>query len=145
MPQPINEEEHKARDTFLGARARLGILITNRKEGTPMGVPVWFDWDGETVRMFAGDFTTKIKRIRRDPRASLLVTNDLDELEYWVAFDGTIELSDSGGIELAEKLAERYWDLADPERRKTLEVWRQAKDMLCVMTLRPTKVRSGSG
>ena len=35
-----------------------------------MGIPVWFDWDGEVVRMFAGKDTPKVHRLRRDPKAS---------------------------------------------------------------------------
>ncbi len=46
-----------------------------------MGIPVWFDWDGEVVRMFAGKDTPKVHRLRRDPKASVLVTNHIDEPE----------------------------------------------------------------
>ena len=87
--KPMELTDEASREEFL-ATPRLGILLTNRREGTPMGVPVWFEWDGEVVRMFAGNFTTKIKRLRRDPRASLLVTNRIEEPECWVAFDGEV-------------------------------------------------------
>lgn len=130
-------------EAFL-AKPRLGVLMTNRLEGTPMGVPVWFDWDGKVVRMFGANFTSKIGRLKRDPRASLLVCNDRDEQEFWVAFDGKVSITGSGGIELAEQLAPRYWDLEDPKRRETLDVWRSASEVLCVLTLEPTKIRSGS-
>jgi len=108
-----------------------------------MGVPVWFDWDGKVVKMFAGDYTPKVRRLRRDPRASVLVTNRIDESERWVAFDGLVSISDTGGFELAERLAPRYWDLEDPARRETFELWRSARDAFCLLTLDPTRIRTG--
>ncbi len=142
MPPAIDLTDAETRDRFLD-RPRLGTLSTNRREGTPMGVPVWFEWDGSVVRMFSATTAAKVKRLRNDPRASLLVTNHLDEHENWVAFDGKVTISDEGGIELAERLAPRYWDLEDSERLETLEVWRKGKDFMCLLTLDPTQIRTG--
>ena len=75
------------RDEFL-SETRLGIFITLNPDGFPIGAPVWFDWDGETVRVFTAATSPKIKRIQADDRASLLVINDVPEPERWVAFDG---------------------------------------------------------
>ena len=140
-PTAINDEE--SRERFLST-PRLAILATNRREGTPITVPVWFEWDGSVVRMFAASTSPKVRRLRNDPRASVLVTNRLDEGESWVAFDGVVSISDTGGFELAERLAPRYWDLEDPERRDMLELWRKAQGILCLLTLEPTKIRTGS-
>ena len=135
-------ESEERRDEFLSVR-RLAILLTNRREGTPMGVPIWYDWDGEVVQMFADKNSPKIHRLHRDRKASVLVTNHIDEQERWVAFDGVVSISETGGIELAERLAQRYWDLEDPEKRKVLEYWRKVRDSLCLLTLKPTKIRTG--
>ncbi len=142
MTSTSHFENDEARDQFL-ATPRLAVLLSNRQEGTPMGVPVWFDWDGQVVQMFAGDYTSKIRRLRRDPKASVLVTNRIDEAERWVAFDGVVSISDTGGFELAERLAPRYWDLEDPARRKMFEFWRSARDAFCLLTLAPTRIRTG--
>ena len=136
-------ESEESRDAFLGA-PRLGILITNRLEGTPIGVPVWFDWSNGVVCMFADKESTKVARLGRDPRASLLVTNDVGEPEAWVAFDGEVSVDEHAGVELASKLAPRYWDLEDPERRSALDSWLQAPEAFCLLTLAPTRIRSGS-
>ncbi len=143
MARPTTLADEESRERFL-ERPRLGILTTNRRSGTPIAVPVWFEWDGEAARMFAANTSPKVRRVRNDPRASLLVTNHLDEGESWIAFDGEVSVEEQGGIELAERLAPRYWDLEDPERRDMLELWRQAKDHLCLLTLEPTAIRSGS-
>jgi PPOX class probable F420-dependent enzyme len=134
----MNDEE---RERFL-TEPRYGILNTIRSDGLPIGVPVWFDWDGETVRMFTSVVAPKVKRIQADPRASLLVVNHPTEQESWVSFDGEVAVRDHGGLELAERLALRYWDLSDPERQATLELWRKAAAALRVLELRPERVRS---
>jgi PPOX class probable F420-dependent enzyme len=143
MAKPVQINDDESRDLFLST-PRLAILMTNRREGTPIGVPVWFEWDGNVVRMFAANTSPKVRRLRRDPRASVLVTNRLDEGECWVAFDGEVSISDAGGFELAERLAPRYWDLEDPERRDMLELWRKAQAVLSLLTLKPTLIRTGS-
>ena len=144
MSKPTDLQDEATREAFLAARPRLAILTSNRREGTPIAVPVWFEWDGQVVRMFAATTSPKVKRLRRDPRASVLVTNHLDEGESWVAFDGKVTIEEGQGIELAERLAPRYWDLEDPERSGMLELWRQAKDALSLLTLEPTAIRTGS-
>ena len=134
----MNDDE---RERFL-AEPRYGILTTVRSDGSPIGVPVWFDWDGETVRMFTGVISPKIKRLQGDPRASLLVVNHLTENEAWVSFDGPVSIHEEGGLELAEALAPRYWDLSDPRRQETLELWRKAAAAMRLLELRPVRVRS---
>ena len=51
MPNPLADEAK--REAFL-ATPRLAILMTNREDPAPIGVPVWFEWNGTTVEMFAG-------------------------------------------------------------------------------------------
>jgi PPOX class probable F420-dependent enzyme len=129
------------RDTFL-TKTRYGYLTTLRRDGAPLTVPVWFEWDREVVRVFTGKDSAKVKRIRHDPRVTLLVTNQLDEPEAWVAFDGPASIELEGAFELAERLAHKYWDLSDPERQATLEGWRAQAETLCVIALRPERVRT---
>ena len=140
MPDPFPAQAARAR--FLEP-PRLGILSSNRKDGSAISVPVWFDWDGTTVHMFAANSSPKVRRLQNDPRASLLVVNNLDEPEGWVAFDGEVEIG-PGDFSLVEKLAARYWDLNDPARAKTLEEWRGGQAFFCFLTLTPKRIRSGA-
>jgi PPOX class probable F420-dependent enzyme len=134
----MNDE---VRERFL-ADPRYGILNTIRADGWPIGVPIWFAWNGETVRMFSSVLSPKIKRLERDPRASLLVVNHPTEEEAWVSFDGRVSIHEEGGFELAEELASRYWDLSDPGRQETLALWRKAAAALRLLELRPDRIRS---
>jgi len=127
------------------AETRLAVLTTLRDDGSPVAVPVWFEWDGDVARMFSGWRAGKTHRLQRDARATLLVPNHVDELERWVAFDGEVAIRDHGGFELADRMAQRYWDMERPERRAELESWRKMASHLRLLELRPTVVRSWKG
>ena len=129
------------RDAFL-AKVRLGILTTLREDGSPVAVPVWFEWDGAAVRVFTSVLSEKIRRLERDPRASLLVVNHVGEPEAWVAFDGSVTIRRDGAFELAERLAQRYWVLADAGHQAELGRWRTAAGALRVLELIPARIRS---
>ena len=139
MPNPFTDPAKL--DAFL-ATPRLAILMMNRAAPAPIGVPVWFEWDGTTVEMFAERGSPKIVRLERDPNASVLVTNAIGEREAWVAFDGPITIA-PGGIELAERLAERYWDMSDAGHRAVVEQWRRGADALCRLSMSPSAIRGG--
>ena len=53
--------------------AHTGILITLRRDGMPIALPVWFVVDDRSVALMTPAGTKKIARIRHDPRASFLV------------------------------------------------------------------------
>jgi hypothetical protein len=59
----------------------------------------------------------------------------------WVAFDGRATITRDGAFELAERLARRYWDMADPEEQTTVESWRKTSAGLRVIEIIPTSVR----
>ena len=134
------------RDEFL-ATPRLGIFTQLRDDGAPVAVPVWFEWDGTVVRAFTGAVYAKVRRAQRDPRATLLATNTLDEGEAWVAFDGTVSVGapGDGAIELAERLADRYWDMQEPEHQQAVAGWRAIAAHLVVLTLTPERIRTSLG
>ena len=72
--------------------------------------------------MFAGASSAKIKYLRENPNASVLVTNHVGEPEGWVAFDGRIEIAEfttEDWQQLIDRVAPKYWDLNQqaPRRR----------------------------
>lgn len=132
------------RDAFL-ADPHYAVLSTLRRDGSPVSVPVWFDWDGRSVTMFTYEGSPKLGRLRSDPRATVLVANNLDEKEKWVAFDGAVTISNEGGRELGLRLAERYWDLDDPERAQTVERWSAIDSGWFLLELVPERIRTYAG
>ncbi len=130
-----------ARATFL-AQTRLGFFSTLNPDGTPATIPIWFEWDGSRARMFTLATSPKLQRLQLDPRATLVIASSLGEKEEWVSLEGTITIQPEGGIELAERLAERYWDLGDPARMQTLQTWRDEASQLRLLELHPSRIRS---
>jgi len=127
------------RDRFLAER-RYGMLTTLRTNGAPVSLPVWYEWDGATLRMFCHVESGKMKRLKRDARATVLVVNHPDEAENWVAFDGRITVRTEGGLELAERVFDRYYPPGD-ERRSALESWRNMADEWRLLELTPDSIR----
>lgn len=135
MPRMTNAQ----RNAFLAER-RYGILTTLRRDGMPVSLPVWYEWDGTTLRMFCHEASGKLKRLRHDARASVLVVNSPDEPENWVAFDGRITVCDEGGLEMAERVFDRYYPHGDP-RRESLDAWRKMKGEWRLLELKPKAIR----
>ena len=131
------------RDAFL-SEPRLAILMTNRAEAAPMGIPVWFEWNGATVEIFAGKGTPKLARIEKDPNISVLITNHIGEREAWVAFDGVATVCHDGVGALISRLAEHYWDLTQPDLKAVLDQWLAAEAQLVRISLAPDRIRSGA-
>ncbi len=133
----------EVRDAFL-AETRIGILTTLDHSGWPISVPVWFEWDRSHARIFTTATSRKMGRLERDPRASLLVSNEVGQPEYWVAIDGDVDILNDGAVELAKRLANRYWDMSDEKRRKTVDTWVKDGDTLRVLEITPTNIRTYS-
>ena len=126
-------------DAFLRA-TRIGMLSTLDAGGAPNAMPLWYDWDGEKIRMFTSRGTGKVGRLARDPRACLSVADPVGAPEAWVTVEGTVEVFDEGGRELACRLAALYYE---PEKAKrTIDVW-EKKDDWVLLELTPTRIRSG--
>ena len=83
--------------------------------------PVWFEaTEDGTVQLFTGPDTLKVRRLRRDPRASIVVPAPVGERERWVSIAGGVTVESDGAHDLAARLAARYWDLDDPTRAADL-------------------------
>lgn len=83
--------------------------------------PVWFEvTDAGTVQIFTGPSSRKVRRLRQDARASLVVAAPVGERERWVSVAGPTTVEPDGGHDLAVRLAARYWDLSDPTRADDL-------------------------
>ncbi len=127
-------------DLALLARPLYAFLtVAPQAERWPAPRPVWFEVDDDgNLQMFSVPDARKLDRIREQPRASVVVAAPPGEPEHWVAVEGTVTLHDEGGIELAERLADRYWDMSIPDYRAVLDQWRSAGVVRIV--LRPGKV-----
>ncbi|AXB42518.1 pyridoxamine 5'-phosphate oxidase family protein [Amycolatopsis albispora] len=107
-----------------------GFLTVAAGPVPPQPRPVWFEVTDEgTIQLFTEPDALKVRRLRRDPRASIVVAAPVGEPERWVSVAGRATLETEGAQELSERLAARYWDLGDQARAEVLAQI-QAQDLL---------------
>jgi nitroimidazol reductase NimA-like FMN-containing flavoprotein (pyridoxamine 5'-phosphate oxidase superfamily) len=113
--------ELTAQDLEFLARPLHGFLSVAAGPLPPQPRPVWFEATAEgTIQLFTGPETLKVRRLRRDPRASIVVAAPAAERERWVSVAGRTTVETDGAHDLAARLAARYWDLDDPVRAADL-------------------------
>jgi nitroimidazol reductase NimA-like FMN-containing flavoprotein (pyridoxamine 5'-phosphate oxidase superfamily) len=127
-----------ARDAFLADR-RLGILALHDGSGAPVGVPLWYGWDGVEIEMFSERRSRTVLRLGQDPRASLLVANIPPEPARWVSLAGRVVIDPGLGQEAAARLAARY--LLDP-RAVAAAIGRLRNGDLVRLSFVPERIRS---
>jgi nitroimidazol reductase NimA-like FMN-containing flavoprotein (pyridoxamine 5'-phosphate oxidase superfamily) len=87
----------------------------------PQPRPVWFEATAEgTIQLFTAPDSLKVRRLRRDPRASIVVAAPVGERERWLSVAGRTTVEPDRAHDLATRLAARYWDLEDPTRADDL-------------------------
>ena len=106
-----------AQDLEFLRRPLHGLLSVAGGPQPPQPRPVWFEATAEgTIQLFTSPESLKMRRLRHDPRASLVVAAPVGERERWVSVAGRITVEPDGADDLSARLAARYWDLDDPTR-----------------------------
>lgn len=124
---------------FLG-RPLHGFLSVAGGKQPPQPRPVWFEATAEgTIQFFTEPGSLKVRRLRRDPRASIVVAAPVGERERWVSVVGRTTVTADGAHDLCSRLAARYWDLDDRTRADALAAM-LAGDLLRVV-IHPEAVR----
>jgi PPOX class probable F420-dependent enzyme len=62
-------------EEFLGQTfpTPLGVVGTLREDGSPNVMPVWFRWDGTSVKIWTTDTRAWVRHLKRDPRVAFSV------------------------------------------------------------------------
>ncbi|MDQ2588360.1 pyridoxamine 5'-phosphate oxidase family protein [Saccharothrix yanglingensis] len=98
-----------------------GFLSVAGGPTPPQPRPVWFEVTAEgAVQLFTSPNAVKVRRLRRDPRASIVVAAPVGERERWLSVAGRVTVEPDGAHDLCARLAARYWDLDDPARADDL-------------------------
>ncbi|MEO3798114.1 pyridoxamine 5'-phosphate oxidase family protein [Nonomuraea sp. B10E15] len=123
---------------FLG-RPLHGFLSVAGGTQPPQPRPVWFEATAEgTIQLFTEPDSLKVRRLRRDPRASIVVAAPVGERERWVSVAGHATVEADGAHDLCARLAARYWDLDDQTRADDLAMM-LAGDLIRIV-IRPETV-----
>jgi nitroimidazol reductase NimA-like FMN-containing flavoprotein (pyridoxamine 5'-phosphate oxidase superfamily) len=129
-----------AEDRAFLTRPLHGFLTAAAGPQPPQPRPVWFEATADgTLQLFTAPDSLKVRRLRRDPRASVVVAAPVGERERWVSVAGRTTIETGGAHDLAARLAARYWDLDDPVRADELAAILAADQVRVV--LHPETVR----
>ncbi|TWF81738.1 general stress protein 26 [Pseudonocardia hierapolitana] len=144
MSSTTSAAELTAADREFLAAPRLGFLTVAGGTGLPEPRPVWFEvTEDGAVQLFSLATSPKVRRVRQDPRASLVAANAFGEQENWIAISGTATVEQDGAGELATRLGARYWDLDDPEKAAALTS--MVESDLVRIVIRPERISRYGG
>jgi len=111
----MTEPEWRA---FVMSGTKTGKFGVTRADGRPHVTPIWFALDGDEVVFTTHESGVKAKALRRDPRATLCVDDQVPPYSY-VMIEGEATLSDDldevrrwatllGGRYMGQDRAEEY-------------------------------------
>ena len=91
--------------------ARLvGVLATLEPDGAVHAIPLWYALDGEAIVFATGSASRKVRNLRRDPRATLVLHDSRPGFEVCGAsIRGRVELVEGDAAKpLVERVHRRY-------------------------------------
>ena len=91
------------------AQSKYAVLTTYKKDGTPVGAPVWIAPDGDRIVVWTNPKTWKVKRIRRNPEVTLQESDNRGRTSGGEVLTGTAELLDAAGTERVRGLVARKY------------------------------------
>lgn len=86
---------------------RLAVLATNFADGSTLLSPVWHEWRDGGFTILVGATDVKARHIRRDPRVSVVLADDLPPYPG-IEVRGRAELVPAGDLVALRRIAIRY-------------------------------------
>ncbi|MET9028516.1 PPOX class F420-dependent oxidoreductase [Nocardia sp. NPDC004168] len=84
-------------------------LTTFKKDGTPVGTPVWVAPDGDRIVVWTNPETWKVKRIRRNPDVTLQVCDGRGRPTAAEVLPGSARILDADGTQrVRDVVADKY-------------------------------------
>jgi PPOX class probable F420-dependent enzyme len=97
--------------------------------GAPQSSPVWFLWDGDTLKISLTKARQKYKNLQRNPHVAVSVTDPADPYRY-VEVRGTVTFEDDPDKAFIDQVANKYLGQNYP--------WNQPDEERVVVTIQPT-------
>jgi PPOX class probable F420-dependent enzyme len=99
IPEPFKD---------LLAKVAYANLATVMPDGSPQVTPVWYDYDGEYLRINSAKGRIKDKNMRRDKRVAVSI-QDPDNAYRYLALRGNVaEITEEGADAHIDSLAKKY-------------------------------------
>jgi PPOX class probable F420-dependent enzyme len=97
-------------------------LATVMKDGSPHVTPVWFDYDGECVRINSAKGRVKDRNMRNCPRVALSIMDPKNPYRYLEIRGSVIEITEEGADHHIDQLARKYLNMDRYPNRGPSEV-----------------------
>ena len=121
--------------------ALLGVIGTIRHDGSPHVVPVWYRYDGETVRIWTTETRGWVRNLQRDSRVGFSVQEPGPPYAA-VVLHGRADVRTSGDVKVSEeilRITRRYIEEAEVERY--VARWERLRT---IVTVHPERVSAWS-
>ncbi len=99
-----------------------GDLATLMPDGGPQVTPVWFDFDGEFIRVNSAKGRLKDRNMRRDSRVALSMLDPENPYRHLAIRGKVVEITEKGADAHIDALAKKYLGLDTYPNRKPGEV-----------------------
>ena len=117
----------------LFAKVAYANLATVMPDGSPQVTPVWFDYDGECLRINSAKGRIKDKNMRRNKRVAVSI-QDPDNAYRYLAVRGNVEeITEEGADAHIDSLAKKYLD-------KEKYPFRGPGEVRVIYKIRPEKI-----
>ena len=83
-------------------------LGTVMPDGSPQVTPVWFDMDGDSIRINSAKGRLKDKNMRRDKRVALSIQDPENAYRYIAVRGEIVEITEQGADAHIDALAKKY-------------------------------------
>ena len=124
IPEPFKD---------LFAKIAYANLATVMPDGSPQVTPVWFDYDGECLRINSAKGRIKDKNMRANKRVAVSI-QDPDNAYRYLALRGNVEeITEEGADTHIDSLAKKYLD-------KDKYPFRGPGEVRVIYKIRPEKV-----
>ncbi len=96
------------RDLLLDEKRAFAFLATVMDDGTPQVTPVWFDTEGEHIRINTARGRVKDRNMQARPHAALAIHDPADPYRYMQIRGRIVSSQEEGAREHINRLAMKY-------------------------------------
>jgi PPOX class probable F420-dependent enzyme len=97
-------------------------LATVMKDGSPHVTPVWFDYDGECIRINSAKGRVKDRNMRNNPQVALSIMDPKNPYRYLEIRGHVTQITENGADEHIDRLAKKYLNVETFPHRSADEV-----------------------
>ncbi len=83
-------------------------IATIGPKGEPQITPVWFDWDGNTIRFSQTKDRQKFRNLQRDPRIALSIVDPNNPYRYLEIRGKVVRIEEDPDLRFLNAMTKRY-------------------------------------